>query len=86
MMKSCFLLSAALCLGVLNSLAQTNLPDALVEGPFRKVILDADQFIDGAPSDTLKDPMELAIAPDGRVFYAERDGVVKFGNLIQRRL
>ncbi len=47
------------------------------DGAFRKVILEADAEIDGKLADTLKDPMELAVAPDGRVFYAQRDGTVK---------
>ncbi len=47
------------------------------DGPFRKVILEADTQADGKFIDSLKDPMELAVAPDGRVFYAQRDGTVK---------
>ena len=47
------------------------------DGNFRKVILDADQQVNGDYQDTLVDPMELAVAKDGRVFYAERAGVVK---------
>ena len=47
------------------------------DGLFRKVIVAADETIDGKLADTLKDPMELAVAPDGRVFYAQRDGTVK---------
>ena len=47
------------------------------DGAFRKVILEADAVMDGKLVDTLKDPMELAVAPDGRVFYAQRDGTVK---------
>lgn len=47
------------------------------DGPFRKVILDSDQQINGKWVDTLKNPMELAVAADGRVFYAERAGVIK---------
>ncbi len=47
------------------------------DGAFRKVILEADSQIDGKFTDSLKDPMELAVAPDGRVFYAQRDGTVK---------
>jgi cytochrome c len=47
------------------------------DGSFQKVILDADQQISGQFADTLKDPMEMAVAADGRVFYAEREGVVK---------
>jgi len=48
-----------------------------VDGPFRKVILDADQQVDGKWQDTLKDPMEIAVAADGRVFTAERAGAIK---------
>jgi cytochrome c len=33
--------------------------------------------VDGKWQDTVKDPMELAVAPDGRLFWAERAGVVK---------
>src|SRR5215213_9586912 len=47
------------------------------DGLFRKVILDADQQVDGEWKDTVKDPMELAVAADGRVFYAQRDGTIK---------
>ncbi len=47
------------------------------DGAFRKVILESDAQIDGQFADTLKDPMELAVAPDGRVFFAQRDGTVK---------
>ena len=47
------------------------------DGNFRKVVLDADQQINGQWQDTLKDPMELAVAKDGRVFYAQRNGVIK---------
>lgn len=50
---------------------------AQTDGAFRKVILDSDREEDGEWSDTVKDPMELAVAPDGRVFWAERAGVVK---------
>jgi cytochrome c len=41
------------------------------------VILDADREENGEWRDTVKDPMELAVAPDGRVFWAERAGAVK---------
>ena len=47
------------------------------DGAFRKVILAADSEVNGELQDTLKDPMELAVAPDGRVLWAERAGVVK---------
>ena len=48
-----------------------------VDGSFRKVIIDADEQADGVWQDTVKDPMELAVAADGRVFYAQRDGTIK---------
>ena len=47
------------------------------DGDFRKVILDSDREVNGAWEDSVKDPMELAVASDGRVFYAERAGVIK---------
>src|ERR1051325_5587199 len=47
------------------------------DGNFRKVILDSDQQVDGIWQDTVKDPMELAVATDGRVFYAQRNGTIK---------
>ena len=47
------------------------------DGKFRKVILDADRQIDGVWQDSVKDPMELAVAADGRVFYAQRDGTIR---------
>ena len=49
------------------------------DGSYRKVILDADRDIDGDGKidDVLVDPMELAVATDGRVFYAERAGSLK---------
>jgi cytochrome c len=57
---------------------QTPIPSGeQVDGNFRKVILDADQQVNGVWQDTVKDPMELAVAADGRVFYAQRDGTIK---------
>ena len=47
------------------------------DGEFVKVILDADREIGGEWKDTVKDPMELAVAADGRVFWAERAGAIK---------
>lgn len=49
------------------------------DGAFQKVILDSDKDTngDGVFEDTLKDPMELAVAKDGRVFFIERGGNVK---------
>ncbi len=73
-----------LCLSILAAPGRGATPDTppipsgpQSDGPFRKVILDADQKVGEKFEDTLKDPMELAVAPDGRVFYAERAGVVK---------
>ena len=47
------------------------------DGHFRKVILVADEQINGNYADTLKDPMEIAVAADGRVFFAQRNGTIK---------
>ncbi len=47
------------------------------ESAFRKVVLDEDRTVNGELKDTLVDPMELAVAKDGTVFFAERKGVVK---------
>jgi len=49
------------------------------DGPFQKVILDADHDVDGDGriDDTLVDVMEIAVARDGRVFLAERAGTIK---------
>jgi len=47
------------------------------ESSFRKVVLDQDQTVGTELQDTVIDPMELAVAKDGRVFWAERAGVVK---------
>ncbi len=48
-----------------------------VDGAFTKVVLDSDHAKNGSFEDTLKDPMEMAVAKDGRVFYAERNGTIK---------
>ena len=50
-----------------------------VDGPFHKVVLDADRDIDGDGKidDVLADVMELAVAADGRVFFIERAGTIK---------
>ncbi len=50
------------------------------DGHFRKIIIDADQKTADKLEGALKDPMELAVAADGRVFYAERAGTVKMWN------
>ncbi|HTG45241.1 MAG TPA: PQQ-dependent sugar dehydrogenase [Verrucomicrobiae bacterium] len=48
------------------------------DGSFRKVILESDKDVDGDGTidDSLKDPMELAVARDGRVFFIQRSGLV----------
>ena len=53
-----------------------------VDGAFHKVILDTDrdQDGDGQPEDTVVNPMEIALAPDGRVFFIERAGLLKVWN------
>lgn len=40
---------------------------ATLDGSFEKVVLDS----------TTTDPIELSVAPDGRVFYIERRGIIK---------
>jgi cytochrome c len=50
---------------------------AQTDGAFRKVILESDREENGEWKDTVVDPMELAVAPDGRVLWAERAGAVK---------
>lgn len=49
------------------------------DGVFHKVILDSDHDLDGdgTVDDVIADPMEIAVAPDGRVIFVERAGVVK---------
>jgi cytochrome c len=49
------------------------------DGAFHKVILDTDRDTDadGTIDDVVIDPLEIATAPDGRVFMIERAGVVK---------
>lgn len=46
---------------------------------FRKVVLESDHDLDGdgKPEDVIVDPMEIAVAPDGRVFFIERAGRVR---------
>ncbi len=78
-MKIIFLTFAFCAASNFSFAAETN-TTASTNSLFRKVILDADREVNGKLEDTLKDPMELAVAKDGRVFYAERDGVVKVWN------
>ncbi len=69
---------AGLCAGTAPAIAaDPSGPQS--DGPFHKVILDADRDLDadGKPDDVMIDPMVIATAPDGRVFYVERAGVVK---------
>ena len=49
------------------------------DGAFRKVVLEADRDVDGdgVVDDVVVDPMEIAVAPDGRVFFIERAGILK---------
>lgn len=78
------LLAACFAFGGLNSALAADAPapkpsGPQADGPFRKVILDADRAADagGEIVDSIVDPMELAVAKDGRVFWVERDGLVK---------
>lgn len=81
-----------LCLGLLCVLrlssAEAQKPTTGTGGPattdwlppeshFAKVVLDQDAVVGGELKDTIVDPMELAVAADGRVFWVERAGVVK---------
>ena len=52
------------------------------DGAFHKVILEADRDVDGDGKidDVIADPMEIAVAEDGRVFFIERAGVLKVWN------
>ncbi len=74
------------CAGALTSLVLASLAadpkaptptGAQTDEHFRKVVLVADEQVNGKYEDTLKDPMELALAADGRVFFAQRNGVIK---------
>ena len=72
------LAAAGLCLFLPQPpLAAQTPAAAAASGQFRKVVLDQDQEVDGKKADTLKDPMELSVARDGRLFFIERDGAVK---------
>ena len=53
--------------GAADSIAADSSAGALQEGHFEKVVLTGD----------VTNPMELAVAPDGRVFFIERDGAVR---------
>jgi cytochrome c len=84
MKKTAVVLLSLTCLsGAFTTEAQNQNPPLpsgpQADGPFRKVILDADKDVngDGKIVDSLKEPMELAVAKDGRVFYVQRDGIVK---------
>ena len=79
--------SKLLPLGLMATLSFASLAKAApqpsgpqADGSFRKVILvsDKDTNGDNQTEDNLKDPMELSIAKDGRVFWAQRNGEVHF--------
>ncbi len=76
-LSAVMLWSAALSHGVAAETPAPSGPQS--DGPFFKVILDADHASEpGAKiEDTIIDPMELSVAKDGRVFWVERDGLVK---------
>ena len=67
-----------LCLALHARAAETPTAPAEPSG-FRKVVLEADRDLDGdgKPEDVIVDPMEIAVAPDGRVFFVERAGRVR---------
>ncbi len=71
---------AATGLGLTGVAAEPSAPTPTgpqTDGHFRKVVLVADEQVNGKYEDTLKDPMELAVAADGRVFFAQRNGTIK---------
>ena len=47
------------------------------DSAFTKIVLDEDATVDGKKMDTIDNPMELAVASDGRVFWIEIAGPVK---------
>ena len=51
-----------------------------VDGNFRKVTLEYNRQSDPQLAPTLKEPMALSVASDGRVFFIERAGAVKVIN------
>jgi cytochrome c len=72
-------LVAAACAAVVSS-ASAQAPAHMgpqTHGVFQKIALGADTLLGGKMQDTVIDPMEIAVAPDGRVFIAERKGIVK---------
>lgn len=77
------LFAGILCCAIATSFAADK-PGPVPSGPqsdgaFHKVILDADRDLDGdgTVDDVILDPLEIAVAPDGRVVFIERAGVVK---------
>jgi cytochrome c len=79
-----FCLMALLTFSPANQILGEDKPAPLSSGPqtdgrFCKVILEADQDVDGDGNidDVVVDAMELSVAGDGRVFYAERNGTLK---------
>ncbi len=81
---------ASFFLMIIGLLASARGADAVPPGPsgpqadglYRKVILDSDRDVDGdgKVDDTLVNVMEIGVARDGRLYYAERAGSVKVWN------
>lgn len=76
------LTGAALCFAFSHSILAADGPVSTgdqSDGPFRKVVLDSGTLTNAEDKivGLLQEPMELAVAKDGRVFYAERAGRVK---------
>lgn len=79
---SMFALGLVLALGRLGAAEEKASPlpsGPQTDGSFHKVILDADHDADGdgRVDDTLVDIMEISLAHDGRIFIAERSGIIK---------
>ena len=60
-----------------NLIAQPKPSGPQQAGDFRKVILESDIKQNDKFIDSLQDPMELVVGPDGTVFYAQRNGIVR---------
>ena len=60
-----------------NLIAQPKPSGPQQAGDFRKVIHESDIKQNNKFIDSLQDPMELVVGPDGTVFYAQRNGIVR---------